>query len=441
MSKKIVPVLVGIFLFLGCRIVQADIVINEFVSHPNTGESEWVELLNTGNSSQDLSGWKLTELTSPSTNPKEENLLNLSGILLAGKVIVFDVKNLNDTGDSISLYKGTEFIDNVTYGKVLNKTSNIAAPLVGLSGALVFGSWKTNQNSTKGENQVLENENIENEEETTIETETTKTPSVNKTKIVTENPAFVGLPVEFKIDNSISEDFCGMYLLNFGDGSSVETKKVSHIQQNFSHIYYYEGEYIVTLECYKSYFSSEPISVNKITMKVVEPAIFISKVGNEKDFFVEISNNTSFEIDLSNWALSSYLNKFIFSKNSILKAKSKIIISPKITGFSILDKSTLKLLDSEGKIKSTLSSAKPATISTKKSSTSNMVSDSTEKQKFVENSGIKNTDNVDEESGSIYGIILFVFLGISAIGTYFIRNRNRKISSVVPGGDFEIIDE
>src|SRR3989344_6333193 len=78
-----------------------DVIINEFSS---ASETEWVELLNTTDEPIDLDGWKLTELTSPQEEPVEEDLLVLSGTLPAGGLLVFEVKGLNNSGDSIGLY-------------------------------------------------------------------------------------------------------------------------------------------------------------------------------------------------------------------------------------------------------------------------------------------------------------------------------------------------
>jgi hypothetical protein len=51
--------------------------------------------------------------------------------------------------------------------------------------------------------------------------------------------------------------------------------------------------------------------------------------------------------------------------------------------------------------------------------------------------------DVNTENNIMYGIGLIAFLGISASGAYFVRNRNRikKDSFGIIGNDFEIIDE
>jgi len=112
-------VLIGGF-FVPAQLAQAvsegDVIINEFSS---ASETEWVELMNTTDEPIDLDGWKLTEFTSPQEEPVEEDLLVLSGTLPAGGLLVFEVKGLNNPGDSIGLYDNSgTLLHRVTYGIV-----------------------------------------------------------------------------------------------------------------------------------------------------------------------------------------------------------------------------------------------------------------------------------------------------------------------------------
>jgi hypothetical protein len=149
-----VPVLVAV-LALGASASVAfagtpQVIISEFVSHPSSG-NEWVELMNTTSADISLSGWKLTQLTTPQTIPHEVDLLPLSGTLPANGILVFDVgaDKLNNDGDSIGLYNnsGTPLlIQRVTYGSVVGYTVTTGletAPAQGQSGATdASGNWK-----------------------------------------------------------------------------------------------------------------------------------------------------------------------------------------------------------------------------------------------------------------------------------------------------------
>jgi hypothetical protein len=76
----------------------------------------------------------------------------------------------------------------------------------------------------------------------------------------------------------------------------------------------------------------------------VPAQVVISRVGDEKDFFIELTNNTSYDTDVSGWILVSNTKSFTLPKNTMIGSKNKIIISAKITNFSIADGTTLKLL-------------------------------------------------------------------------------------------------
>ena len=364
--------------------------------------------------------------------------------------------------NSVILYKGNETDkdqtswESIEDGKSIQKQSD--------------NSWVIATPTPRAENQVSEDNGEEQTEDTVTgssggskktETKEPETPLVNKTKITAQIPAFVGLPVQFKASNTVSDKSCGKYSLNFGDGNSLETEKTFPIPEKFSHIYYYPGEYIVTLECYESYLSAEPDSSDKIIVKVISSEVVISKIGDARDFFIEISNNAPFEADISGWVLISYQNKFVFPKNTIIKSKNKIIVSPKTTNFSILDKETLKLIDSEGETVLDYSFTKPIRISAKNSAPLKVsmtkdynLSENNTNINVPASTGVSLGGPVDNLlAGAIksdvntgnnikYGMFgLFALLGIGTSTAYFIRNRNRKSVPEAIGNDFEIMDE
>lgn len=139
-----------------------DVIINEFVSNGD----EWVELLNMSDSDISLSGFKLSELTTPQAPqgdilfPTEILLLELSGTIPAHGILVFDIpgSKLNNEGDSIALYNGVIDLSNlwqrVTYGSVNENypvTAGLAvAPASGFSDAYLDGAWQTGQTPSKG---------------------------------------------------------------------------------------------------------------------------------------------------------------------------------------------------------------------------------------------------------------------------------------------------
>ena len=112
------------------------VIINEIMYSPETGMSEWVELLNTGFSSASLSGWTFGDGTGISDTSRRLTLASLSLAVdsmvilaadssiffeylpLSAQVIVWNTSNisLNNNGDSLVLWdqSGT-MIDRVDY--------------------------------------------------------------------------------------------------------------------------------------------------------------------------------------------------------------------------------------------------------------------------------------------------------------------------------------
>jgi hypothetical protein len=267
----------------------------------------------------------------------------------------------------------------------------------------------------------------------------------------------VGVPVQFDSNaTGYSNEalFSGRYFWNFGDGDSEAIK--ANDMTKFIHTFYYEGEYNVALEYYTNLYSQNPDASDKITIDVVPADISISNVGDNEDFFVEISNNTVYDADISGWILLGNGRTFIFPQNTILQSKKKITLSPKITGFSALDKDALKLIDPEGQIifdysnpikttEDSEKSAAPIKVSMAKSVSNNIAEQNSDEDEIpptiLEAGVVKSGADTDTKNNAIYLIGLFIFLGISASAVYFIRSRNRKIVSKIAGDDFEIIDE
>ena len=89
---------------------NSNVVINEFVSDPNTGDSEWIELYNKGNSSVDLGNWTVHD---------NSGTIKTLSVSIEGKgFVAFDVSNrLNNAGDVVILKNNAgAVIDQIGYG-------------------------------------------------------------------------------------------------------------------------------------------------------------------------------------------------------------------------------------------------------------------------------------------------------------------------------------
>jgi hypothetical protein len=93
-----------------------NILINEFLPNPETGQKEWVELINTGSSTVNLTGWQIDD-DDNSTKPQmipEDTVIPPSGFL----VIAFNKSTLNNDGDKVQLlWPDDQVVHSVSYAK------------------------------------------------------------------------------------------------------------------------------------------------------------------------------------------------------------------------------------------------------------------------------------------------------------------------------------
>ncbi|OGI60937.1 hypothetical protein A2641_00940 [Candidatus Nomurabacteria bacterium RIFCSPHIGHO2_01_FULL_37_25] len=492
MSKKIILFLVGLVLFSSYNLAYAGLVINEIMydlEDADTGR-EWVEIYNNSDTAVDVSAFKFFEANTNHGLTLVEGDANIGAYGYA--VIVSDSEkfkidwpnfpgtifdssfSLSNDGEALAIKdESLNIVDEYTY------SSSQGANGDGNSLQKISGSWSV-ATSTPG----IANETVlppspppivpNNSEGSSggggsspnvTENKTKAEIPKIKTKIITKTIAFVGVPVSFEalaFGYNGEKLFSGKYFWNFGDGDSVELKGSDINNQKFTHTYFYPGEYVVNLEYYTNHYGDVPDASDKVIIKVVSADILISGVGDEKDFFIELSNNTNYDADISKWILSSDKKSFVLPKNTIIGSKKKIIISPKITNFSILDKETLKLMNSQGnKIFDYQSPIAPVvTILPTKTADEIIVQpkiSASENSKVVEPLGIApapadqipvenlpalaiQSDIVKNEWNAtiIVYFVSIIFIGASASAVYFLR-RKKVVSNA--GDDFNILDE
>lgn len=106
-----------------------DLVINEIMYAPPTGEPEWVELYNNSNEVINLKNWKISDAASTVTITNQDIFVDLNSFVIishdssllnfynvTSPIIVTNIPSLNNTGDAvvISDFNGTR-IDSVSY--------------------------------------------------------------------------------------------------------------------------------------------------------------------------------------------------------------------------------------------------------------------------------------------------------------------------------------
>ncbi|OGJ03594.1 hypothetical protein A3G06_02010 [Candidatus Nomurabacteria bacterium RIFCSPLOWO2_12_FULL_46_14] len=278
--------------------------------------------------------------------------------------------------------------------------------------------------------------------------------SVIKAKIAAPSTAFAGLPLSFRVSATYAGEELpyGKYFINFGDGDSKTINNNSEPRQ-FSHTYFYPGDYTASLEYFGSPYLTSPDAAEKIKIKVVQAVVAIALVGEAEDFFIELRNDTAYATDISGWALRSDRQTFVIPKNTILEPKAKIILSPKITNFTIEDRDTLRLVNSIGEVMSTytLSPPAPSAKLAAKPVTQTPKSPATPASKTI-----LDTFNTGEDlsalalesfpvaggNNSYLPIVAFAFiLSVTSGGVYVFRKKFTPAKKITPGGDFKILEE
>ena len=451
-------------------------------------DREWIELYNSGSESVDLSSYKLFEANSNHGLTLEEGDKNIAPLGYA--IIVQDKTkfktdypnfsgnifrasfSLNNEGEALSIKDADlNIVDSYSYlsstgasgdGKSLQKASGtwgVGAPSPGAVNA------STNTNTENTNNTGNTNTNTNNTQTgsgSSSSSSSNTSPVVIKkieTNILAPSFIFVNLPMTFeaKTTGTSGEDLhYGKYYWNFGDGTSLEQDVV--YANKFSHIFYYPGDYEIRLEYYGNPYSSVPTALDTFTIKVIPASIIISSVGGANDFFIELTNNTEYNADISHWYLSSYNRTFVFPKNTYLQSKKKMILSNKITNFVFGDDKNLKLINTSGEVVFDYGAYKNPVIvpiirkaiSTATPKTENKIENTPDYISFPVRNDVQE-NNLDLEANSISslgntedglknnkilliaGLLFLILLGVG--GVYYIQKRGVKEED---GDDFEI---
>ena len=335
MHKKIVLFFASFVLLFSFNITHASVLINEVMydlSGADTGR-EWIEIYNDTDAPVDLSSYKFFE-----ANTNHGLILNQGSVNITAKAyalivddpvkfkidwpnfsgIIFDSSfSLANTGENIGIKdESLNMVDQYTYSSTFggagdgNSLQKISGNWVGAlpTPGVANETASVPSNDLPPDNTPINNtpETIggsgqSNTEEEIVPATVTAKPKIEpkiKTKILANKVTFTGFPVDLQaISTGLLGEIMhsGKYFWNFGDGNSKEIND----DLKFSYVYAYPGEYSVSLEYYASYYSLTPEATSKIIIKVVPMALSISRVGDAKDFFVEIANASNYDIDLS----------------------------------------------------------------------------------------------------------------------------------------------
>lgn len=495
MNKRLVLCIASFAFLLSFHIASANILINEIMYDADGTDTdrEWIELYNSGTESIDLSGYKFFEANSNHGLTLEEGDKNISpsgyAVIVQDKVkFKTDYPNfsgsifrasfsLNNEGEALSIKDpDLNVVDSYSYlsttggvgdGKSLQKVSGTWVSGAPTPGAVNASTNTNSENTNNNQNTNSANQTTSN---ATSNTNTSFGGGTNisqnkkiETNILAPSFGFVNLPITFeaKTTGTSGEDLhYGKYYWNFGDGTSLDQDVI--YANKFTHTFYYPQDYEIRLLYFGNPYSTIPTASNVFTIKVIPASIVISAVGDESDFFIELTNNTEYNADISEWSLVSLNKIFILPKNTYIQSKNKMILAGKITNFVKSDENNLKLMNRNGELvfdygsyiisNNTPKIKKAISVNTLKvgkevdqtqNNSSEYISfplrNDTQGSNLEANilSGVENT-NLNKNNNIILfiGFAFLILLGIG--GVYYIQKRGKKDED--NGDDFEITE-
>ena len=478
--KKICLVLA---IFLGvffCRFALAAITINEVMYDPGNSSREWIELYNTGSSVVDLTGWRFFDDADTSV---PIHLQNGSSALVPPLGYAVIAHNLTDFKTDWPDFNGMFFSassfslpdDSVHYNTYVGISAADKIIVDGFSYDTTLGgqgdtslskinnTWTSGVPTPAAVNQAVSSsppppDPVPPPTPTPSGANVPLVPAPKppvvvpkiKTDIVGDSVGFVGIPVHISLValNPLNEPLAsGKFFVNFGDGDSKEIRASDDL--HLTHTYSYEGEYTVTSEYYQNMYTDIPTATDTITMKIVLSNILITAVGNDTDFFVELSNVSEYDIDLSKWLLQSGSKRFLIPKNTEIRSKQKLRFSPKITGFSTVDTNDLALFAPDMELISKFSYPvvhTKTTVASRYIPATDVISASNEETDIATRD--ISAGAAAAETNSTYGFIFWVsifvgLVGVASFSAWFLRRRSiaSLSESAGTGSDFEVLDE
>ncbi|MEX0933949.1 MAG: lamin tail domain-containing protein [Candidatus Paceibacterota bacterium] len=330
--------------------VRAQLIITEVMYDPQGSDKgrEWVEIYNSGSSAVNLDGWKINDGSNHILNEPPKNggqgsfeigadevfiLADDASVFLAENPInvtvidtVLNMGQQEGTYTVLLLNKEGDVEEQVSYttslgangdGNSLQRSGNTLVAGVPTPG--VYGATEGTQEPVTEEGGSTT--------ELVLESSVSAPEHSISAFIEKRDPvAVIGAPTQFKAKALGTEGLPlqgARYIWNFGDGTNREGEKVFHT-------FRYPGDYVVVL----SVASGKYTASDRMIIRALPAEVTIASVGDKEDFYIELHNTSSYDLDISGWILQSEREYFILPANTILLANKKIIFSQEVTSLT-----------------------------------------------------------------------------------------------------------
>lgn len=441
-------------------------------------DREWVEILNDGGSTIDITGYKFNDganhvLNPPPENGGQGNLSVSSGeyIILSadastfifehpsfGGTVIDTVMSLANTGDTLTLVDadGTT-VASVTY------TSEDGGAGDGSTLSLIDGDWQSGTSSPglsgsgfssndddEENNSEDENNNEENNDQEDVSTSSSQKekPKPKRDELLIDtsgipksgtsgNPIIFSATIFGLFDEKIST---GRFTWSLGDGEVYE----SIGNESFYYTYKYPGEYVVTLSYFRKAKDTKivPDQVARKTIVVTSPSVVIESVGT--DGSVVLLNESTEERDIGGWHIFYNGQYFLFPKYTIILPKKRFTIGSHVSGINVLSSGVVSLISSSGDMISSF--PKPKEVSkpvfyAKAAYSVESAKSTKEEANFYNDKNINEVPlsaNVSKSGNffgnrgsllSLFGLILLAIIAVVSVKRLGSKNKNSDPSS------------
>lgn len=356
--------IVFIYCFLCTSQVFAAINFSEvaWMGGQNSSADEWIELYNDSAPDVNLDNYVIE-------SESKKISIKLVGQIKAGNYYLIERTDddsvpgvsanlvasfgtgLNNSGDIIYLKDANgQIIDTLNFASGWPAGDNTTKQTMQKSGS----SWLTG-NATPGfENVKSQTTNDSNENQST-NNDTTQTSGTSGSSTVLQkfkpilnfnlvSDSLNNTPLDFELSHTDEYGrlvIYGIYKINFGDG----LEEVYKPNDKITHIYEYPGQYRVTVRYLDSVWSTKAKLQTFINIQINEPQISIDK--SQAPILI-VKNESKKDIDLNNFVFSSISKTFQPPEGSIVFAGESLYLSPKITGFSLNDFTSLNTYSKSG---------------------------------------------------------------------------------------------
>lgn len=339
----------------------ANVVINEVAwmgmspkereTSQAAANNEWIELKNLDSNSVNLSGWALEAQDGQPAIAISETCKNT--IIQGDGYFLLERSDDNAVPGVAADCIYTGALENEGEYLVLKNSSgatidSIDASLKWLAGdnstketmqKTSAGNWITAQATPRAKN-YDDSSSPENQNQTQI-TEPDQTKQIraeageDKTVFIGQKTIFQGKVYGFdgkEIQNA-------RFLWNFGDGMINEGNPISHI-------YRYLGEYIVILNGSSGIYANS----DQLRVKVSAPPFKITGLKPGENGFIEISNQSNYELDISGFSFSGGKKYFYFPENSMISPNSRLLVPGSVSGINFASPSAVEFYYPDGSL-------------------------------------------------------------------------------------------